>query len=309
MDRLAPEDRALEQVKSVVYLARRGFGFHHAGLLPILKQLVEELFSRALMRVVFATDTLALGINMPARTVVIGRMSKWDGVSRRPLIPNEFQQMAGRAGRRGIDPQGYVIMPYSPWVAFRDALAHRHRAALPVESAFTVRYNTILNLWDPPRGDRVLALMRHSLLQFQQSRRLRDLERDVEEWQAQVDAMPEGCLIGLPDGEDLLNEYEALGRSLETARDPRTQAGRDPRPPGKRSRTELPWRRPDREVTRRLLRVFPLGGVLHLEDAGLGGLPGAAGESGPGLFWVGDRVIAGGASTARLTISRPSARR
>ena len=76
LERLSPEDRKLEQVQMVAYLARRGFGFHHAGLLPILKQLVEELFSKTLMRVVFATDTLALGVNMPARTVVIGRMSK-----------------------------------------------------------------------------------------------------------------------------------------------------------------------------------------------------------------------------------------
>ncbi|HST04945.1 MAG TPA: DEAD/DEAH box helicase, partial [Chloroflexia bacterium] len=122
MERLSPEDRRLEQVQQLVYLARRGIGFHHAGLLPILKQLVEELFGQTLMRVVFATDTLALGVNMPARTVVIGRMSKWDGVSRRPLIPNEFQQMAGRAGRRGIDEQGHVVMPYSPFVTFHEAL-------------------------------------------------------------------------------------------------------------------------------------------------------------------------------------------
>src|SRR5207237_10269692 len=118
------------------------------------------------MRVVFATDTLALGINMPARTVVIGRMSKYDGVSRRPLIPNEFQQMAGRAGRRGIDPQGHVVIPYSPWVTFDNALAIATGPLLPVESAFTVRYNTILNLSDPPRGERVLDVMLHRPLQF-----------------------------------------------------------------------------------------------------------------------------------------------
>jgi ATP-dependent RNA helicase HelY len=290
MARLAAEDRALEQVQSVVYLARRGFGFHHAGLLPILKQLVEELFSRALMRVVFATDTLALGINMPARSVVVGRMSKWDGVSRRPLIPNEFQQMAGRAGRRGIDPQGYVIMPYSPFVPFRDALGIATGPLYPVESAFTVRYNTILNLWDPPKGERMLAMMRHSLLQFQQSRRLRDLERDVEEWQVQVDSIPEGCLIGLPDGENLLSEYEALGRAVETART-REKKLAEARARLELRRTETPWRRPDREVTRRLLRTFPVGGVLHLVPLGWAVYLGP-GESGPGLFWVGDRITA-----------------
>jgi len=154
LERLTPEDRKLEQVQLVAYLARRGFGYHHAGLLPILKQLVEELFGKALMRVVFATDTLALGVNMPARTVVIGRMSKFDGVSRRPLLPNEFQQMSGRAGRRGIDEQGHVVIPYSPMVTFHEALNIATGPLRPVESAFTMRYNSVLNLWEPPRPTR-----------------------------------------------------------------------------------------------------------------------------------------------------------
>ncbi len=286
--RLSPEDRALEQVRTILYLARRGLGFHHAGLLPILKQLVEELFSQGLMRVVFATDTLALGINMPARTVVVGRMSKWDGVSRRPLLPNEFQQMAGRAGRRGIDPQGYVVVPYSPWVTFDDALGIATGPLLPVESAFTVRYNTILNLWNPPAGDRVLAVMRHSLLQFQQSRRVLELEEGIAEWDRAIAEVPLGCLIGLPAGEDLLSEYEALGRAVQTGRDRvrKLAAGRDRLAA---RRTVVPWARPDRETLRRLLRVYPVGGVVHLEGRGwavyLGPRPGSA-----GLFWLGDRV-------------------
>jgi len=290
LDRLAPEDRGLEQVKTILYLARRGLGFHHAGLLPILKQLVEELFSQGLMRVVFATDTLALGINMPARSVVIGRMSKWDGVQRRPLIPNEFQQMAGRAGRRGIDPQGHVIVPYSPWVSFADALTIATGPLLPVESAFTVRYNTILNLWDPPQGDRVLDVMRHSLLQFQQSRRLFDLEQTVAEWDRAIAAIPEGCLIGLPAGEELLGEYEALGRAVQTGRD-RLHKLRAARERLEAKRTAVPWPRPDRETLRRTLRVFPRGGVVHLENRGwavyVGPRPGLA-----GLFWLGDQVRA-----------------
>ena len=290
LDRLAPEDRGLEQVKTILYLARRGFGFHHAGLLPILKQLVEELFNQGLMRVVFATDTLALGVNMPARSVVIGRMSKWDGVSRRPLIPNELQQMAGRAGRRGIDQQGHVIIPYSPWVTFHEALAIATGPLRPVESAFTVRYNTILNLWNPPRGDRVLDVMRRSLLQFQQSRRLRDMEEGVAEWDAALAAIPTGCLIGLPAGEDLLSEYEALGRAVETGRD-RARKLRAARERMAARRTALPWTRPDRETLRRLLRVFPPGGVVHIEQQGwavyLAAWPNVA-----GLFWLGDRVIA-----------------
>ena len=126
---LRPEDHELEQVKIITRLARRGIGFHHAGLLPILKQLVEVLFGLGLMQVVFATDTLALGVNMPARTVVIGRMSKWDGRRRRVLKPNEFQQMAGRAGRRGMDAFGHVVVPYSPWLAISGDADDCYRAA------------------------------------------------------------------------------------------------------------------------------------------------------------------------------------
>src|SRR4029450_11128628 len=178
---LRPEDRELEQVRLITDLARKGIGFHHAGLLPGLKQLAEVLCGRGLMEVVFATDTLALGVNMPARSVVIGRMSKWDGRRRRVLIPNEFQQMSGRAGRRGMDAFGHVVVPYSPWFTFKEVLdiatgpleavrpaARRPPPRLPpaprplpgalwgvrparpppplfpVRPAFAVRYNTVL---------------------------------------------------------------------------------------------------------------------------------------------------------------------
>ena len=167
---LAPEDQALGQVEGIVRLARGGIGFHHAGLLPVLKQLVETLFTAGLMSVVYATDTLALGVNMPARTCVIGRMRKYDGKRRRPLIPNEFQQMAGRAGRRGMDALGNVVVPYSPYTTFRQTLDIATGPLHPVRSAFTVRYNTVLNLWDPPDGQRVRQLLSRSLMQYQATR-------------------------------------------------------------------------------------------------------------------------------------------
>jgi ATP-dependent RNA helicase HelY len=267
LDRLSPEDRKLEQVQLITYLARRGFGFHHAGLLPILKQLVEELFNKALMRVVFATDTLALGVNMPARTVVIGRMSKFDGVSRRPLIPNEFQQMSGRAGRRGIDPQGHVVIPYSPWVTFHEALNIATGPLRPVESAFTMRYNSVLNLWDAPRGDRVIRVMRASLLQFQQSRRLRDLEQDLEEEEIELAQVPIGCLIGYDNGEELLDEYERLGRVVDESK--RREKKVEQNLVYLQSRRDsLPWKRPERDVLRREFRTLPQGAMVHIENPG-----------------------------------------
>ena len=267
MERLSPEDRRLEQVEQITYLARRGLGFHHAGLLPILKQLVEELFNRALMRVVFATDTLALGINMPARTVVIGSMSKYDGVQRRVLIPNEFQQMAGRAGRRGIDERGHVVIPYSPWVTFHEALNIATGPLRPVESAFTMHYNSVLNLWEPPDGARVLKVMRASLLQFQQSRRMADLEQELEQAEAELAAVPVGCLIGYDNGEALLDEYERLGRTIDELRRREKRAEQNVRY-AESLRGGLPWQRPERDALRRAFRTLPQGAIVHIEGQG-----------------------------------------
>ncbi|MBM4416695.1 MAG: DEAD/DEAH box helicase [Chloroflexi bacterium] len=166
---LDPTDRQIAQVAVLTRTLVRGVGFHHAGLLPVLKALVEELFQAGLLGVVFATDTLALGINMPARTVVVGALSKFDGESRRPLTPNEYRQLTGRAGRRGIDARGVAVIPYSPWVTVRDAIEIATGDLLPIESAFALRYNTALNLWD--RGDRPTArlarLFASSLREFQ----------------------------------------------------------------------------------------------------------------------------------------------
>lgn len=267
LNRLNPEDRQLEQVKTMVRLAKRGLGFHHAGLLPVLKQLIEELFGQALLRAVFATDTLALGVNMPARTVVIGRMSKYDGQTRRPLIPNEFQQMAGRAGRRGIDPQGYVVIPYSPWVTFREAVGIAMGELLPVESAFSIHYNAVLNLWNPPSGSRVLEVMRHSLLQFQQSRRLRELATDMYGFQERLAEVPVGCLIGYDDGEALLDEYERLGRDVAAARKREKSAAEEL----ERVRTRLnttPWTLPRRDSLRHTFRDLAAGSAVHLANRG-----------------------------------------
>jgi ATP-dependent RNA helicase HelY len=199
---------------------------------------------------------------MPARTVVIGRMSKYDGVSRRPLIPNEFQQMAGRAGRRGIDPQGHVVIPYSPWVTFHEALNIATGPLRPVESAFTMRYNSVLNLWEPPDGERVLRVMRSSLLQFQQGRRLRDLEQELEEVESDLGEVPVDCLIGYDNGEALLDEYEQLGRVLEETRRRERKAEQNLLYVRSR-REELPWKRPEREVLRRAFRSLPQGSLVH----------------------------------------------
>jgi ATP-dependent RNA helicase HelY len=283
LGQMSRSDRQLEQVQLVARLARRGIGFHHAGLLPILKQLVEQLFNRALMSVVFATDTLALGVNMPARSVVVGRMSKWDGQRSRPLIPNEFQQMAGRAGRRGMDEEGHVLVPYSPYITFEETLTIATGPLHPVRSAFKIRYNTVLNLWDPPRGERVRQLLGQSLAQFQTARRIRDLEDEALAAAARADAVPRGCLIGYDNGDDLLHEYGRLNQAIETAatKERSLLAELDAT---RQSVATPPWQAPGRQALRNAFRTLAPGSLIHLHDDGWAAFLGRGNGSGVGLF-------------------------
>jgi ATP-dependent RNA helicase HelY len=280
---MRPEDHDLEQVRAVTSLARRGLGFHHAGLLPVLKQLVEVLFSRGLMQVVFATDTLALGVNMPARTVVIGRMTKWDGRRRRILISNEFQQMAGRAGRRGMDAFGHVVVPYSPWITFREMLEVATGPLQPVRSAFAVRYNTVLNLWDPPHGDRVRAMLQQSLAQFQTSQRIRQLEDDIVEVGGDIAGIPAGCLIGLDGGDELLDDYRRLTSSFTTSQQRERRALKD-LDTARAELTAAPWQEPGRQALRRVFRNAQPGLVVHHRELGWIVYLGRSGKGGVGLF-------------------------
>jgi ATP-dependent RNA helicase HelY len=287
---MRPEDRELEQVRTIVDLARKGIGFHHAGLLPILKQLVEVLFTRGLMEVVFATDTLALGVNMPARTVVIGRMSKWDGRRRRALTPNEFQQMAGRAGRRGMDRFGHVVVPYSPWFTFRETLDIATGELLPVRSAFAIRYNTVLNLWDPPHGERVRAMLQQSLAQFQSAQRIRDLEDDIIAVGKEIEQIPQGCLIGLDAGDELLEEYRRLNRTLTAAQNKERRLEQDQTTALKALEAATPWNEPGRQALRRAFRNATPGLLAHARGLGWGIFLGRGAQGGVGRFLFGDTI-------------------
>jgi ATP-dependent RNA helicase HelY len=288
---MRPEDRELVQVQTIVSLARKGIGFHHAGLLPILKQLVEVLFTRGLMEVVFATDTLALGVNMPARSVVIGRMSKWDGRRRRLLTPNEFQQMAGRAGRRGMDPLGHVVVPYSPWFTFRETLDIATGELLPVESAFAVRYNTVLNLWDPPQGDRVRTLLQQSLAQFQSSQRIRELEDQIIGLGEEIERIPKGCLIGLDAGDELLEDYRRVNRSLTAAQNKERRFRGERAAVLRETSAATPWTEPGRQALRRAFRAAPSGTVAHARDGGWAIFLGKGTRGGVGQFLFRDGSI------------------
>ncbi|GER87064.1 hypothetical protein KDW_12260 [Dictyobacter vulcani] len=167
LEHLPKEDRNLQQVHALLRLLPRGLAFHHAGLLPGLKVLVETLFARGHLRAVFATDTLALGINMPARSVIVGSLSKFDGQEMRLLTPNEYRQLTGRAGRRGMDVHGSAIIPYSPWEPFETSFQKITGDMLPVTSSFVIRYNSVLNLWRPNDLQHLRRICASSLREYQ----------------------------------------------------------------------------------------------------------------------------------------------
>src|SRR5207342_3468924 len=123
-----------------------GIAAHHAGMVPPFKEVVEACFTAGLVKVVFATETLAVGINMPARAVVIEKLSKFTGEHHQQLTPGEYTQLTGRAGRRGIDNIGYAVVLWSPWVRFDEVAELAGSTAFHLRSAFRPTYNMAANL-------------------------------------------------------------------------------------------------------------------------------------------------------------------
>ena len=156
---------------------RRGLAMHHAGLLPYVKELVEELFQRGLIKVVFATETLSLGIHMPARACVVSSFTKFDGRDFAPLTSGELTQLMGRAGRRGIDPIGHGVILKEPDVDIGTIFEAATGEEMTVESKFAPTYNMALNLLRYHRPDEVDVLMERSFGQFQKLVARRDLDQ------------------------------------------------------------------------------------------------------------------------------------
>ncbi len=208
-------DSSLAQVERLLGLLPKGVGFHHAGLLPPLKTMVEELLAAGLLRVVFATDTLALGINVPARSVVVGEMTKFDGQNRRLLSPGEYRQLTGRAGRRGMDAVGYSVLLYSPWVSVDRSLEIAAGDVAPLQSAFRPGYSTVLNLWRGPKDEDQLAhLFAASLRQFQEGGMLRDLADEHELAADALAAIPTVCPV-CGDFPRWMEQEKGLKRELD----------------------------------------------------------------------------------------------
>src|SRR2546429_200071 len=149
---------------------RRGIAAHHAGMLPAFKEVVEELFAAGLVRAVFATETLALGINMPARTVVIEKLDKWNGETHANLTAGEYTQLTGRAGRRGIDVEGHAVVLWQPGMDPGAVAGLASTRTYPLNSSFRPSYNMAVNLVGQVGLERAAALLESSFAQFQADR-------------------------------------------------------------------------------------------------------------------------------------------
>ncbi|OWB73351.1 hypothetical protein B5S31_g3089 [[Candida] boidinii] len=147
VSRLKKEDRELPQILKIREMLSRGIAVHHGGLLPIVKEVIEILFSKSLIKVLFATETFAMGLNLPTRTVVFSELRKHDGTGFRNLLPGEFTQMSGRAGRRGLDETGTVIiMSYNNPLIESDFKEVTLGIPTKLSSQFRLTYSMILNL-------------------------------------------------------------------------------------------------------------------------------------------------------------------
>lgn len=204
---LREEDQSLPQIQSILPLLRRGIGIHHSGLLPILKEVIELLFQEGLLKVLFATETFSIGLNMPARTVVFTSLQKFDGKSQRYVTPGEFIQMSGRAGRRGLDSRGIVILmlheKMEPEVCKNMLTGDADR----LNSAFYQSYNMILNL-TRVEGIDPESLLQRSFYQFQGRARLPELEAEL----ANLEQDEKSLVI---ENEDQIELYYELRRQVE----------------------------------------------------------------------------------------------
>ncbi|KXT18301.1 hypothetical protein AC579_2915 [Pseudocercospora musae] len=206
IEMLSEEDKQLPQILHLLPLLRRGIGIHHSGLLPILKETIEILFQEGLIKVLFATETFSIGLNMPAKTVVFTSVRKFDGVSLRWVTPSEFIQMSGRAGRRGLDERGIVIMmideKMDPTVAKEIVRGEQDK----LNSAFHLGYNMVLNLIRV-EGISPEFMLERCFFQFQNAASVSGLEKQLMELEQKRAEM-------IIEDEAEIKEYYDLRQSL-----------------------------------------------------------------------------------------------
>ncbi|KAI3775251.1 hypothetical protein L1987_49822 [Smallanthus sonchifolius] len=192
---LSEEDRSLPAIELMLPLLQRGIAVHHSGLLPIIKELVELLFQEGLVKALFATETFAMGLNMPAKTVVFTSVRKWDGDSHRYVGSGEYIQMSGRAGRRGKDERGICIIMIDEQMEMNTLKDMVLGKPAPLVSTFRLSYYSILNLMRRAEGQFTAEhVIRNSFHQFQYEKTLPDIGKRVaklEDEVAKLDALGE----------------------------------------------------------------------------------------------------------------------
>ncbi|MBX3195971.1 MAG: DEAD/DEAH box helicase [Microbacteriaceae bacterium] len=204
---------------------QRGVAAHHAGMLPAFKEVVEELFQRKLLKAVFATETLALGVNMPARTVVLEKLEKFNGEARVPITPGEYTQLTGRAGRRGIDVEGHAVIQWSGGLDPQAVASLASRRSYPLISSFRPTYNMAVNLIEQFGRDRTREILESSFAQFQADRAVVDLARRVREQEKSLAGYAEAMRCHLGD----FAEYARIRRELVDLEKKNQRAAHDSR--------------------------------------------------------------------------------
>jgi ATP-dependent RNA helicase HelY len=188
----------------------RGFASHHAGMLPAFKEVVEELFLRKLVRVVFATETLALGINMPARTVVLERLDKYNGESRVNITAGEYTQLTGRAGRRGIDTEGHSVVLWGAQLDPNIVAGLASKRTYPLNSSFRPTYNMAVNLIAAFGKDRAREVLERSFAQFQADRSVVGVAQVIKDKQESLKGYEDALTCHLGD----FKEYARIRREI-----------------------------------------------------------------------------------------------
>jgi len=190
----------------------RGFASHHAGLLPIFKEIVEDLFARNLIKVVFATETLALGVNMPARSVVLEKLVKFNGESHVQISSGEYTQLTGRAGRRGIDVEGHSIVVWDPELEPESLAGLASKRTYPLNSSFRPTYNMSTNLLAQFGREQTRQILESSFAQYQADRSVVGMARQVRSKEESLAGYAKSMECHLGD----FTEYLKLQRNLAT---------------------------------------------------------------------------------------------
>ncbi len=207
---LASSDLAVLGYQDWSEALSRGISSHHAGMLPVFKECVEELFSRGLVKMVFATETLALGINMPARSVVIDKLSKWNGETHADVTPGEYTQLTGRAGRRGIDVEGHAVVLWAPGFDPKAVAGLASTRTYPLRSSFRPSYNMAVNLVRQVGRETARELLESSFAQFQADRAVVGLARQVRKAEEALAGYADAIACDRGD----FMEYAGLRRAL-----------------------------------------------------------------------------------------------